>query len=314
MSLLTSTRRSSPEPSHSLPPSPDEEDIGWSTPWSRSDDSLARPTTDHLNQLGKGKEKAAEYQPQPSTSYVNGSTDEALRSPDQGRNTEVYPPTTDEEAETRRVRENLRVWEVAERQRRKAARESFATSTSSSVVADVAQRATSFWSRRTSHPSVDSGGKHRALHTSEDNVHLDEIPAALRPLGPYAHSRNPFSDPPGSSSSLTPSSCICDVAPSSHPMHVSAPKHATARPGKVVGAPAPLDLPKPRSPPPLTTPPPAKRPPEPFTRPSSRISHTTEYDYEDEKPARWWTEWLCGCSEGQDRGGEVQAGRTNPLE
>jgi hypothetical protein len=105
MSLLTSTRRSSPEPSHSLPPSPDEEDIGWSTPWSRSDDSLARPTTDHLNQLGKGKEKAAEYQPQPSTSYVNGSTDEALRSPDQGRNTEVYPPTTDEEAETRRVQE-----------------------------------------------------------------------------------------------------------------------------------------------------------------------------------------------------------------
>jgi hypothetical protein len=206
------------------------------------------------------------------------------------------------------------------------------------VVADVAQRATSFWSRRTSHPSVDSGGKHRALHTSEDNVHLNEIPASPSPSvppspstaltpdrGPYAHSRNPFSDPPGSSSSLFvnaeplgsdigASSTAVELQapafvtspPSSHPMHVSAPKHATARPGKVVGAPAPLDLPKPRSPPPLTTPPPAKRPPEPFTRPGSRISHTTEYDYEDEKPARWWTEWLCGCSEGQDRGGEVQ--------
>ena len=56
---------------------------------------------------------------------------------------------------------------------------------------------------------------------------------------------------------------------------------------------------------------------------------------EDETPVPWWTEWLCGCSEGPDRGGELQvrpvtyirlpqrstftnfmlqAGRTNPLE
>jgi hypothetical protein len=27
---------------------------------------------------------------------------------------------------------------------------------------------------------------------------------------------------------------------------------------------------------------------------------------EDETPVPWWTEWLCGCSEGPDRGGESQ--------
>jgi hypothetical protein len=107
MSLLASTRRSFPEPSSSLPPSPDEEDIGWGTPWSRSDDSLNHPTvtgTGHL-QLNKGKEKATEYQLQPSASYANGGTDELSDSTNQGRNAEAYPPTTDEESETRRVRE-----------------------------------------------------------------------------------------------------------------------------------------------------------------------------------------------------------------
>jgi hypothetical protein len=30
------------------------------------------------------------------------------------------------------------------------------------------------------------------------------------------------------------------------------------------------------------------------------------YEDEDDTPVRWWTEWLCGCSEGLDRGGEAQ--------
>jgi hypothetical protein len=206
------------------------------------------------------------------------------------------------------------------------------------VVADVARRATSFWTRRASHPPADSGGRHHAFQTLDDNVHLDAIAASplssvppspsLTPApdypraeGPYAHSSDPFSDPPGSSSSLfVNAQPMCsDIgllepqapspassSPSSHPMHISAPEHATAHPGKVVGAPALLDLPKPRSPPPRTPTPHTKRPPEPFPSPDPRVSRNTVYDGEDEKPVRWWTEWLCGCSEGQDRGGEVQ--------
>jgi hypothetical protein len=206
------------------------------------------------------------------------------------------------------------------------------------VVADVARRATSFWTRRVSHPPADSGGMHHALETSEDNVHLDAIAASPSPSippspsptaapgypraeGPYAHSGDPFSDPPGSSSSLfvnaqpmysdigavqLQASTSASSLLSSHPTHVSAPKHVTAHPGKVNGAPAPLDLPKPRSPPPPTPSPHTKRPPEPFPSPDSRMSHNAVYDDEDEKPVRWWTEWLCGCSEGKDRGGEVQ--------
>ena len=203
------------------------------------------------------------------------------------------------------------------------------------MIADVARRATSFWSRRASHPPADSGGRHRALQTSEDNVHLDEMATSPSPsappsppptftsdhpgTGPYSHSRDPFSDPPGSSSSLFVNAQPMDsdigvsataeepqapASASSRPMNVSGPKRAATRRDKV-GAPAPLDLPAPRSPPPRTATPHATRPPEPFPPPDSRMSHTTMYD-EDEKPVRWWTEWLCGCSEGQDRGGEAQ--------
>lgn len=107
MSLLPSTRRSSPQPSPSLSPSPDEEDLGWKTPWSYSDDSLDHQAvaTTELSQYNKGKEKAPEDQPHSSASYANSGTDEGLRMLDQGRNTEAYPPTTDEEAEARRVQE-----------------------------------------------------------------------------------------------------------------------------------------------------------------------------------------------------------------
>jgi hypothetical protein len=90
---------------------------------------------------------------------------------------------------------------------------------------------------------------------------------------------------------------------------------------KQPGPPQPLRLPSPKTPPPVSE--------------SSRtsVSTTPELSY-DEEPVRskWWTEWLCGCSEGPDRGGDNQvsqdpklfarsslkydgqAGRTNPFE
>jgi hypothetical protein len=193
---------------------------------------------------------------------------------------------------------------------------------------DVARRATWFWSRRSSRSPADGGGKHRVLETSEDSPHLDDMvssplsapqsrsntPTPGQPrTGPYAHATDPFSDPPpGSTSSLFVNAqpITLDIATfTEHEESESATassQHPTKKKkSRTINAPAPLDLPKPRSPPPRTASPLASRPPEPFPRPESSMS-VHEAEHEDEKPVQWWTEWLCGCSEGPDRGGESQ--------
>ena len=133
--------------------------------------------------------------------------------------------------------------------------------------------------------------------------------------GPYAHTTDPFSDPAGSASSLFVNAqpITLDIGASPSSLDHEDPESAAAsslsphpsKKSKAVSAPAPLDLPKPRSPPPRTATPHANRPPEPFPRPDSRMS---AHDVEEETPVPvpWWTEWLCGCSEGPDRGGEAQ--------
>ncbi|THH05343.1 hypothetical protein EW146_g9928, partial [Bondarzewia mesenterica] len=74
-----------------------------------------------------------------------------------------------------------------------------------------------------------------------------------------------------------------------------------------VPPPEPLGLPKPRTPPPRINTPYSNRPPEPIPPPVPRAQERdASAQEEDAKPVRWWTEWLCGCSEGPDRGGEVQ--------
>lgn len=100
MSFIADPRSLSPEPLPSLPPSPIEEDLGWRAPWSHTDDDDDEPRSSPDDfQRSKGKEKATEYLP---TSYANGGRGEVSH---QGRNTEAYPPTTDEATETRRVQE-----------------------------------------------------------------------------------------------------------------------------------------------------------------------------------------------------------------
>jgi len=325
MSLVLSPRQtSSPDLLQSLPPSPDEQDLGGRAPWYHSDDELDAHgvSTTEQSQHSKGKAKL----------LANGATDES-HWPDSARNTEAYPPTTEEEADTRRVQENLRRWEIAERQRWKTARDS--STMSSSVLTDVARRATWFWSRRSSHPPDDGGGKHRVLETSEDSPHLDDMvssplsapqslsntPASDQPrTGPYTYdTTDPFSDPPpGSTSSLFVNAqpITLDIGTfaeheESESATVSSQRRTKKKKSRTIDVPAPLDLPRPRSPPPRTASPHATRPPEPFPRPESSMS---VHEDEDETPVPWWTEWLCGCSEGPDRGGESQAGRTNPLE
>jgi hypothetical protein len=200
---------------------------------------------------------------------------------------------------------------------------------SSSIFADVTHHATSFWSRRSSRPPTDGVGKHRALQTSEDSPHLDGLvsstlsapssrsntPAPDQPrTGPYAQTTDPFSDPSGSATSLFVNAQPMTLDIGASAIEPEDPESATAssstlphpaRKSRSMSAPAPLDLPMPLSPPPRTATPHASRPPEPFPRPESRM---TADDDEEETPVPWWTEWLCGCSEGPDRGGEVQVG------
>jgi hypothetical protein len=193
----------------------------------------------------------------------------------------------------------------------------------SSVLTDVARRATWFWSRRSSRPPADGGGRHRVLETSEDSPQLDGMVSS--PLsaqqsrsntpaprtGPYAHnSMDPFSDPPpGSTSSLfiNAQPITLDIGTfieqEESESATASSKHPTKKKSRTIDVPAPLDLPQPRSPPPLTASPHASRPPEPFPRTESSVVVNED---EDQTPVPWWTEWLCGCSEGPDRGGESQ--------
>lgn len=65
--------------------------------------------------------------------------------------------------------------------------------------------------------------------------------------------------------------------------------------------PQPLGLP-----PPLTPPPPATSHPPGAIDPPSIAPHAAASPEPEQKPDRWWTDWLCGCSEGPDRGGDHQ--------
>ncbi len=94
MSLVLS-QRSSPVPSQPLPPSPDEQDLGGRATWYHGDDESDdhdANTIEH-SQHGKGKAKL----------LANGATDGLPNWPDPTSGTEAYPPTTEEEADTRRV-------------------------------------------------------------------------------------------------------------------------------------------------------------------------------------------------------------------
>jgi len=98
MSFLSSPQRSSPEPLPSLLPSDEEEDLGWKDLYDELDQQGATSTTER-SQLNKGKAKTTGYQ------TPNGGADEVSPRPKKDRGTEAYPPTTNEDADTRRVEE-----------------------------------------------------------------------------------------------------------------------------------------------------------------------------------------------------------------
>ncbi|KAG6907903.1 hypothetical protein DXG01_006958 [Tephrocybe rancida] len=235
--------------------------------------------------------------------------------------TAAYPPTNDDASETRRIEENLRRWDVAERQRRKYARES--VQPPSSLVGDVSRTASLLWSsRHPRHKHDASLGNHVALQSQENinSVPLDDLTAATPtpspspspspspqrrdsdPQNPFANPLSPFADPLQSMSSPSTN----NNSPSSSALLVNQSPDASVPTSRgPPGPPLPLDLPPPRTPPIKSAPSPAPTPS--LSRPAD--------DIRDEiRETRWWHDWLCGCSEGPDRGGEYQAGRTNPFE
>ncbi|KAF8200861.1 hypothetical protein BJ912DRAFT_585938 [Pholiota molesta] len=102
--------------------------------------------------------------------------------------------------ETRRVEENLRRWEITERQRRKAARgSSTSAATSPSLVSDVSRRASALWAGRKSRGSSLGGlGTHAPLQSQEDNI--DTVP--------LTHINNSPSPSPTRSDSTNPAPVI----------------------------------------------------------------------------------------------------------
>ena len=80
--------------------------------------------------------------------------------------------------------QNLKRWEIAERQRRKAARESVGSAESSSLVQDVARRASWLWPAKRSvkqAPPPGPGQHHQLRGEDEEEVALDDMDAAPSP-------------------------------------------------------------------------------------------------------------------------------------
>ncbi|KAH9894759.1 hypothetical protein C8Q73DRAFT_789960 [Cubamyces lactineus] len=346
---------STPEPLPSIPPSPTPpKDIAHAWHDDDPDEDEEEPSgSDSKVYLSaasakrKGKEKAVSRGRSPGR---GGSDDDEE---EENGAVEGYPPTKEEEAESRKIEENLRRWEIAERQRRKAARESTA-STAPSLLSEL--RSSLF--RRDSSRKVPLGGvgTHHALRTddrdadpdpADDGVPLEDM---RTPTGeafsapPTPEPENPFDTPMASRTSLNipadsaimtesdsipadfaegaegaakrkkgkgPNRPMLEASTSFAPVNATATATAKKQPPP---PPQPLDIPPPRSPPPRTGTPQAGKPPEPIPPPVPEPAPREPEPIPDGPPVRWWHEWLCGCGEGPDRGGDHQAGRTNPFE
>ncbi|KAF5340444.1 hypothetical protein D9758_013535 [Tetrapyrgos nigripes] len=355
-----------PEPSTPIPPSPTEDyDLGKPRIWESDDDHLETPTS------STRKGKARQYDPQHTGTDAEDS--EALAMSETNGNG-AYPPVNDEEAETRRVEETLRRWELAERQRRKTARESTQSyskpppsSRPTSLIPDVS----SLWGGTSQSKSRQGLGNHTALPSDESAYHLplDSIPnspgispgaspslspvdsgsrsgsGSRRPPEGRSHSEDPFANPsssplhphppPSDSEALSPfadshqaPSAVMDatneepegmangppIIQSPQPERPTLLARQTTFSKRAPPTPRPLGLPPPKTPPPTDGDPAIDTPPRVVSPPNASVSRSGDSREEYQPEVRWWHEWLCGCGEGPDRGGNYQAGRTNPME
>jgi hypothetical protein len=207
---------------------------------------------------------------------------------------------------------------VAERQRRKAARESSdRASTPSSFVGDIARRASLLWSTRgQSRASIGAGiglGKHTALRSQESlDVPLEDVNGASPtfPASPALsidiQPENPFVTPVEvhSPSPETAEQPKAIMSPSSEPSPASDNKQVSRSTNAGTSKPRKPPPPKPLGLPPPRTPPPPIDIDEPPAAPEVKGSLAAEEGNENE--VRWWHDWLCGCGEGPERGGDNQ--------
>ncbi|KAJ7262265.1 hypothetical protein B0H12DRAFT_1105039 [Mycena haematopus] len=315
-----------------LPASPqDEEDVSRAHRWhddeeehldpSRAlydpDSSVAEP------RQAKGKGKASEaYSEEDDVSVnatYNGSTMNRYPDEDEQEDEQEYPPVAEDEAETRRIEENLKRWEVAERMKRKAARESaYLKPQPPTLLSDLTRRASLLWSGkkapapRNNDPSL---GAHTALNSQDeaDVVPLDDI-ATPTPSPTHSEPSNPFTNPGGDPFS----DAEAVMSPTNEPPpplqmegEDAIPLQPQPQRPAMLTASSSMSIRRPPTPKPLGLPPP-RAPPPPL--PHSSPPPVPVPNDDDEPKVRWWHDWLCGLGEGPDRGGDHQAGRTNPFE
>jgi hypothetical protein len=284
----------------------------------------------------------------PSTSFASNSIHpNYARTPstgtreagdDDNNDQAAYPPLNEDEIDTSRVAEvstvlsqrpphrhiidcifqNLRQWDVAERHRRKSVREFAGTPSSSSMMGDITRF---LWPKR----MQSKGFRNHVALQSQENLRSDSsrsfdispnpspVPSPPRRLSEESHPENPFSNPSNPPRGLMVRTFSDSQDQQQLPgrSSISGPSPSTSRlaglPSVLMSFPTTNTLPHPPTP----------------------TLHPTPID-DDHREGRWWHDWLCGCGEGPDRGGdcqvrsdsfpgthsldECQAGRTNPFE
>ncbi|KNZ80450.1 hypothetical protein J132_05570 [Termitomyces sp. J132] len=174
--------------------------------------------------------------------------------------TPTYPPTNDDVAETRRIEENLRRWDVAERQRRKSARES--VQPTSSLVNNLSRTASLLWSEKRPRYKHDINlGNHVALQSQENinSVSIDDLNATPTPSPSPSPTPSQDSDPQNPFTNTSePLSPFTDPFPNLSITEMNCTSSSSGLQGNrsparrvPPGPPMPLDLPPPRTPPPI---------------------------------------------------------------
>lgn len=164
-------------------------------------------------------------------------------------------------------------------------------------------------SQRNSRPSDRSLGNHTALQSTDSLDTLPLRPVSSPPVTPTPTSStfpvagNPFSHPQDEAADdqtavMVPAAESPSSLDSNDELPLTSP--TPDRPTLVASSssfskpppPKPLGLPPPRTPPPRTL--------------SPSESLVQSENPQEQKEFRWWHDWLCGCGEDEDRGGDNQ--------
>ncbi|KLO18387.1 hypothetical protein SCHPADRAFT_886272 [Schizopora paradoxa] len=287
MSFLLPSGSNQHEPLPSLPTTPtqmEEEDLGNAS-WldAHEEHHHTESLMPQYSKKNKGKGKAREVVgPEDIEEESSGSGTSGLNPVvEEGVDgTSGYPPTKSEDEESKRIAENLKRMEAAERLRRRAARESTSSISSTSIIGDVSRRASLLWrqGRRSSRTSNGGGsGNHKPLsmRSSEDTMPLDAMDRSPRTassdtvFSPIHRSLSPLDnpfEPPDTATPLNTKANGAVMDPSSPPaasdINTSPFADSASVPSKPTlqatasfthetpPIPKPLGLPPPKTPPP----------------------------------------------------------------